>query len=504
MRKAPLDLAVKRVLASLAVDGLEARPICARAPIDATHADGPRFGSLAGGEAGAMSESLSRLFDDVAPFVIPLLPLDARARAACTRKAWCAAASDLSLWAELSFENCAVQVTDATLAALCARAGPALRSLRLDSCACRQMSGAGLVAALSDGRCAGLQRLYAELYGRRCELTPALVAKLVTACQQLERTECSVVCTRLDDAVQAVAALPGQLKLRIHSEDGRPAQTASAARGLLHCSVTLLRVQYCNLVRWDATAFGEALRVNNTLTHLCLFDNGIDGGMAWLGEALRVNRTLTYLEIVNNRVGDDGAAALGVALRTNNTLKWLELTACGIGDHGAAALGEALSVNRTLTDLDLGRNRLGAGGVVALSEALRVNTTLKILNLSDNGTWEDGAAVALAAALRMNRSLTMLNLCHNQTFDTVAISLAEALRVNNSLLTLDLGGNGIGDAGAVALCEALRVNQALELLDISNNGIGAFAEAALGEMRRHDRHVILGDQFIDDDGAAAG
>lgn len=54
------------------------------------------------------------------------------------------------------------------------------------------------------------------------------------------------------------------------------------------------------------------------------------------------------------------------------------------------------------------------------------------------------------------------------------------------------------------VCEALRVNQALELLDISNNGIGAFAEAALGEMRRHDRHVILGDQFIDDDGAAAG
>ena len=67
------------------------------------------------------------------------------------------------MWEELSFERCGVRVDNATLALLCARAGSALRTLCLDAHACTRVTGSGLVAALSDGRCVGLRRLNAPI-----------------------------------------------------------------------------------------------------------------------------------------------------------------------------------------------------------------------------------------------------------------------------------------------------------------------------------------------------
>ena len=68
--------------------------------------------------------------------LLPLLALDDRARAACVCRAWRAAAAHPGLWEELSFTRCVARVNDATLAALCARAGAALRTLSLDADAC--------------------------------------------------------------------------------------------------------------------------------------------------------------------------------------------------------------------------------------------------------------------------------------------------------------------------------------------------------------------------------
>ena len=52
--------------------------------------------------------------------LLPLLPLDTRARAACVCRAWRAAAAPPVLWAELSFEHCAVCIHNAALTKLCA------------------------------------------------------------------------------------------------------------------------------------------------------------------------------------------------------------------------------------------------------------------------------------------------------------------------------------------------------------------------------------------------
>ena len=131
--------------------------------MDAARAELQQLFADARGEKQALSKRIARLFDQVvAPMVLPRLQLDARARAACSREAWHAAACAPSLWAELDFERCTVSVTDAKLAALCARAGPALRTLRLDEAVCREVSGDGLVAALRNGGCAEVRRVFAS------------------------------------------------------------------------------------------------------------------------------------------------------------------------------------------------------------------------------------------------------------------------------------------------------------------------------------------------------
>ena len=91
--------------------------------------------------------------------ILPLLPLDARARAACVCRAWRTATSNPLLWEELRFAHCAAHVRDATLARLCARAGTALRTLDLDADACTHITAAGVLAALRGGGCTGVRHL---------------------------------------------------------------------------------------------------------------------------------------------------------------------------------------------------------------------------------------------------------------------------------------------------------------------------------------------------------
>ena len=152
------------------------------------------------------------------------LPPELRARAACVCRSWCAAAAHPSRWAELSFERSVMRVTDATLAVLCARAGAALRTLRLDSVACELVTGAGLVAALRDGGCTGVLRLdmHTARWPRRPALTVELAHQLAAACPALQHSACEISCS-LSDAASASAGLPGPLRLRTPSfDDERP------------------------------------------------------------------------------------------------------------------------------------------------------------------------------------------------------------------------------------------------------------------------------------------
>jgi hypothetical protein len=147
------------------------------------------------------------------------LPLDVRARAACVCRAWRAATANPELWEELSFERCAARVSDETLASLCARAGAALRTLRLDADTCWAVTGDGMLAALRNGGCTGV----------RCLNRPATVdhetehmftlesaQQLAAVCPMLEHAACVVRCY-LRDTPAALAALPGPLGLKCAS-----------------------------------------------------------------------------------------------------------------------------------------------------------------------------------------------------------------------------------------------------------------------------------------------
>jgi len=449
--------------------------------MDAAHSDSQQLLAAADGDKTAWSDRVSRLSDDAAFLVLPLLSLDGRARAACVRKAWRAAAAEPSLWAELDFRNCGVRFGDVEqLAALCARAGAALRTLHVDTGLCRDLNDAGaIVAALRDGSCTRVRRVFMRL-GNNSPLTPALVAQLVAACPELERTSLQVSCTSFAEAAQAVALLPGPLELRVQNE--RASEREESLRRLLSDSVFELDLRDCRLGQAAETAalFGT-LPTNDTLAWLYLSNNDVgDHGAVALGEALRVNRTLKFLYADANSISTTGALALSEALRMNKTLLLLSLTGNEIDSVGMTALAEALCLNSALQTLDIQSNHIGSDGAVALAEVLRVNETLMELGIGNNCIDDDGVD-ALCEALFENSTLTKLVLCCNDFGYEGVAALGAVLRVNETLWWLDAQYNDIGDDGAAALGQALRTNRSLAVLELGHSGISDQGANALGD-----------------------
>ena len=235
--------------------------------MDAARSDSQQLLAVARGEKKALRKRIARLFDEVAPFVLPLLPLDARARAACTRRAWRAAMS----WAELDFDNCAVCVTDDVVEDLCSYAGPALRSLRLDARTCENVTVLGVVNALYTSDCAGVQRIYASSFrpswDEEASLTPTLVVRLAGACPNLEHAAFRISCNSLVEAAQVAAALPGPLTLSIQGDESfeRP---ESVMRALLLRSLTSLELHYCDLTPADMAKARHCVRTMHSLRWL--------------------------------------------------------------------------------------------------------------------------------------------------------------------------------------------------------------------------------------------
>jgi len=316
-----------------------------------------------------------------------MTPQDARARAACVCRTWRDAAADPALFAVLRFDDgCAARLNVASLLRLCARAGAALRELRLEAPLCDAVTAAAVIAALRAGGCAGVQRLVLR---NGDSLSAEQVQQLAAACPALEHAACGVRCESADDVTTACACLPGPLTLYVHYQ-------LDAARAALQLPAQVAEVDIwnCTLDAACVAALREALRANTTLKTLSCWQTGIDDvGAAALGEALRMNAALTSLFLFNNNIGDAGAASLGQALRTNATLTSLDLRFNHVGAPGAAALGEALRTNTSLKTLalTLGYNLdIGDAGEAALREALRTNTTLATLLLNGRNMVGDG------------------------------------------------------------------------------------------------------------------
>ena len=385
-------------------------------------------------------------------FLLPLLPLDDRARAACVNRPWRAAAAHPSLWKHLSFEGCAAQVNDTTLAQLCARAGAALRTLDLDASVCDDVTCAGLLVALRDGGCSGLRWLGAPAtsWPWLSRLSVVEAQQLAAACPALQHAACKVRCYQPDVAA-AATALPGPLAL--YCEPSHEADFAQIV---------------------------ECLRVNATLTSLFLQGGHLigDKGVAQLADSLRINTTLKNLDLSVNDISAVGVVQLVHCLRVNNTLTSLNLNRNYIRDDGATHLAEFLRVNTTLTSLDLSYNEIGAAGVTRLAECLRVNTTLMHLGLGrSHDQILDAEAAQLADCLRVNTTLRSLDLQCNNIGVAAAVHLLECQRVNATLTSLNLNANDIGYAGAAQLAQCLRAGTTLTELHLWGNGFSDLDES---------------------------
>lgn len=277
-----------------------------------------------------------------------------------------------------------------------------------------------------------------------------------------------------------------------------------------------LQLSYTNLGVVFGVVIGKLLKVNVTLTTLCLCENQIGSeGAAAIGTALMDNTTLKTLYLDDNEIGDEGGAAIAEALRVNATLTELGLSATRIGDEGVAAIAEALYVNATLTILctncyygmvgDTAARRLANAvldsrslvefsrvpiaqlrantlteldmsehmcGIMELTESMVVaglmnfSSELRTLNLDDSVYSTD-----VFLALKRNTTLTELSMCgHDDGYlngSGDVIRLADALTTNTTLTSLGMGRNRhIDDHGWVAIANALAQNRALTTLDL--------------------------------------
>mmetsp|Transcript_10761 Transcript_10761/g.31854 ORF Transcript_10761/g.31854 Transcript_10761/m.31854 type:complete len:194 (-) Transcript_10761:310-891(-) len=157
-------------------------------------------------------------------------------------------------------------------------------------------------------------------------------------------------------------------------------------------------------LKFEATL--EGMRSNEVSGKVKFKRYGLDPEDATkLADALRQNETVTDLILWDNRIGPIGAGTIAKAL--TSSLQVLDLGGCGIGDLGASYLASALEKNSTLQELYLQDNDIGDAGAKSIARALRTNTTLRTLYLHVNNIGTEGMC-ELIRALKCNGTLKTL------------------------------------------------------------------------------------------------
>jgi hypothetical protein len=405
------------------------------------------------------SSALSPLPLPLVLHVFSLLPVDARARAACVRRGWRITLLEPSLWTRLNLSPSSgvrVRVTDAVLAGAAGKACGQLAAL--DVSACEDVSFNALLAVVQANGGALRELRVGAPPDTEQTLGAAHVERLLQAAPQLTACDAEVFGdSSVPDARRMLRNEPPFQPLRLRSlgvefdprtdadEAARASVLALAADLAAHASlnrldlwgaplgtpatlnavvdaalagqIASLYLWHCRLSPASAPALARLLG-SGTLTVLDVAQSRhlLDGpSAALLGEALRANATLTTLSLFNVVIWRDvdAAAALLGALTGHPSLRTLNLGrdhTVGVRRGAAcAALGALISANApALTELDVSHSNLGDAGLRPLFEALPANTHLRDLDVTGNGMSEAFARDMLLPAVRTNTSLRQL------------------------------------------------------------------------------------------------
>jgi hypothetical protein len=380
--------------------------------------------------------------------IFSLLPVDARARAACLSRGFHAVLSERSAWTRLDLSPSSgvkCKVTDALLRAAAAKAGGALTALDVSGCANVNFE---TLLALVQAHSGALRELCAGVRWAGCDtehaiVSPARIQELLLAAPQLRSFVADVHCDNgVDDARRLLRSEPPFQALRVRvlsaevARDDEASLAALAADVAAHASVTQLELAY-------ATDLSAAS-----------LDAVVDAALA---------RRLTELSLLN--------------------CWWLWPGAQGPALARLLSCGDALTVLRI--DGNTGMHLLDAQGAALLGAALRANSTLTVLSLHGVELWQDAdAAATLLHALTAHRSVRALHLSVNApaAHSCVAGAALGALVAANApaLQELRVSHWRLGDACMRPLVDALPANTHLRALDISYNNLsGAFAADVL-------------------------
>jgi hypothetical protein len=413
----------------------------------------PRRSARVAAVAERASSALSPLPLPLVLHVLSLLPVDARARAACVCRGWRTTLEELSLWTRLELSpssGVAVRVTDAVLAGAAGKARGQLASLDVRGCDFIIFDALLAVVQANAGAlrelCAGasdaaiLQALNADRVERLLTSAPQLTAchadvfaftRVADACRML-RNEAPFQPLRLRAlradfgldvdlafVLELAADLAAHASLKHATLHNAPMHVLAALDAVvdaaLACGLVSLRLLYCRLSPAAVPALVRLLG-SGTLTELDIFERQqlLDGpSAALLGDALRANATLTSLSLQGFlwRAAHAGAALLG-ALTGHSSLRTLNLAHNIVREAqpaAGAALGALVAANApALTELNLEWGHLNDAALRPLFEALPRNTHLCTLNVRENDLSEAFARDVLLPAVHANTSLRTL------------------------------------------------------------------------------------------------
>ena len=382
--------------------------------------------------------------------ILALLPLKARARAACVSRAWRSAADASEAWTTLDlrpYSSLGAEKYSALLRGAAAKARGRLVSLDV-----RGNQG-GLRAALRSVVAANggsLRELWLGLHWNSNELTV-----LLTSAPALRALHAGVLAEP-----DAAAALLSEPRFRVRqlcidfSRHRTPPPLAALAALLRHCA-TLKRLRLHRFSVGDAAPLRELL------------------------DAAAAAR-LPALDLAFCRLPNDAPDALAALLR-GGTLARLYVTGPDeplLRDaHAAAPLCDALRGCATITTLRFVAVRLflNVDAGLALLAAITGHASIRRLRLWSNpfedGDGADAISGALAALVAANApSLTDLDLDNTVRSDRAAAPLLRALRANTHLRGLGLIRNDFSAAFINdELLDALRENASLERLRLDRS-----------------------------------